>query len=143
MDVYGKSDKIEETVNMLNTINDKTALHYTQQEAVFARNHLMIVICFGNATRASNLINITLDDVKNIERDLEYDAYSLSSSFYKTSSLYGEKKILLGEDLYKQVIAYMKYLRPKIIRDQEKKLSERYLFTSTRNNGRMNTCIIS
>ena len=132
---YGKSSKIRDVVSILNEINETNNECYTQKEAITARNHLMVMISFGNACRASNLINMTVQDVEKAHKEKAYDAWSFSSNNYKTSLLYGEKKILLGEDIYQQVVRFVKFLRPKISPSNTAKSSEQPLFTSVRGNG--------
>ena len=78
------------------------------------------MITFGNACRASNLINITIEDFENDKKDNTYDAWSISSTNFKTSLLYGEKKILLGDDLYTHAGNFKKFLRHKITTDNKK-----------------------
>ena len=56
----------------------------------------------------------------------------LSSTNYKTSFLYGEKHILVPEEVYVQMCIYKDYLRDYLILDSEKKDSERYLFNSSK-----------
>lgn len=112
--VYGASKKIREIVKMLEDIDDENQSQYSQRDAVAARNHLMVIICFGNAARASNLINMKLEDVEQALYEEELDAYVVTSNNYKTSFLYGEKKILFGRDIYFQLKRFIKYLRPKI-----------------------------
>lgn len=131
MDIYGKSPTIQNLVELLNGENIPDS-ESNQNVAVLARNHLMVMISFGNATRASNLININLRDVKNATKENDFDAWAISSKSYKTSLLYGEKKILLGEDLYHQVQNYVQFLRPRLIVDHQKRLEKRPLFASVR-----------
>jgi len=132
MMIYGESDKLKEIVDVLQTKDGKL---YSQQQAVLCRNHLMVMLAFGNAARASNLINITLADVDNATKEIDFDAWSFSSCNYKTSLLYGEKKMYLAEDLMEEVKVFVKCLRPKITDDAEKARDERPLFTSTRGEG--------
>jgi len=101
MMIYGESDKLKEIVDVLQTKDGKL---YSQQQAVLCRNHLMVMLAFGNAARASNLINITLADVDNATKEIDFDAWSFSSCNYKTSLLYGEKKMYLAEDLMEEVM---------------------------------------
>jgi len=143
MSIYGGSQKIVDIVTMLDEINCVNYNSYSQREAVAARNHLMVILTFGNAARSSNLINITLNDIESAIPEKDYDAFSISSTNYKTSLLYGEKKMLMAEDLYHQVANYILYLRPKIISDAHKLKSERSLFTSTRSDGEMSHSCIS
>ncbi|XP_066934202.1 uncharacterized protein [Clytia hemisphaerica] len=143
MEVYGGAPQIQETVSILNEINKDNSHQYSQKEAVCARNHLMVIITVGNAARASNLINLSVEDVENAVREEEFDAFAIASINYKTSLLYGIKKLLLGNDLLQQLKNFIEYLRPKItINDPADKHSQP-VFTSCREKGPMSHSAIS
>jgi hypothetical protein len=86
----------------------------------------------GNGARASNLQNITIYDLNSAEIDEEFDAVCVRSSMYKTSLLYGEKKLLFGRDLFKQITFYVENLRPMITKDELEEDHKRFLFTTSR-----------
>ncbi|XP_066924389.1 titin homolog isoform X3 [Clytia hemisphaerica] len=141
MNVYGQAPQIQDIVDVLNNINDNNSHHYSQKDAVAARNHLMVMITMGNAARASNLINLCQQEVNNAELEEEFDAYAISSINYKTSLLYGVKKLLLGKDLFQQLNNYIKHLRPKITCDPDN--DNLHVFTSSREKGPMSHSAIS
>jgi len=129
---YGDSDHVRSLINILNTAYAKGKV--LKKHAIDIRNFLMLLVSFGNAARASNIINITLEDFDNAQEEPEYHAMSIRSVNYKTSLLYGEKMLLFGKDLFFHIETYVKFCRPLLIRDEDKLQNERYLFTSSRPN---------
>ena len=119
MSIYGTSKLITEVVNVLDTVNAKNHRNFDLNDAVNARNHLLVMITFGNAARASNLINMTVDDFNAATKESEYNAWCMTSVNYKTSLLYGEKKMLISEDMYIQFKNYLKFLRPILLEGSE------------------------
>lgn len=103
------------------------------------RNFLMALICIINATRASNLINILVEDVKKATLDQDLSGFVFNSTKYKTSIIYGSKAIWLPYDIYHCLLAYITHFRPYITPS-----SSDYLFTSMRGNGeKMDHSLIS
>ena len=88
--------------------------------------------CIGNAARASNLQNITIYDLDTAEFDHDFDCMCIRSQNYKTSLLYGEKKLLFGNDLFKQLQFFVTNLRPLLITDDDKDSSQKFVFTSAK-----------
>ena len=86
----------------------------------------------GNAVRASNLINMNMKEFNEAAPESEYNAICLKSMNYKTSLLYGEKMILLPNDLHKIMKFFIKHLRPLFIDDEKEPPHKRFLFTSSR-----------
>ena len=75
--------------------HDKDAIKINKQQAI-NRDYLKVLLIYFNCLQASNLINISLDDVKKISKnDKIDDAWVLANSEYKTSMIYGAKIILL------------------------------------------------
>ena len=68
---YGTSKHVKQVREMLNNVlvNDRT---FSVTDTINIRNYLMFMIAIGNATRASNLINMTLYDVEHSYKDEEY-----------------------------------------------------------------------
>lgn len=94
---------------------------------------IMLTLCYTNALRASNLINMTLQEVLSAKRDkIIKDAFVFMNQKYKVSIIYGSKLILAPEDLYNQIKLYMEHLRPKLIDDKHRLNRERYLFVSSK-----------
>ena len=100
--------------------------------------------CFGNAARSLNLQNMTIFDLDGAKENKDFDAMCVRSPHYKTSLLYGEKKLLFGKDLYKQLKYYVKYLRPLLTQDQSNDTNRRFIFTSSvKDNERMTQSTIA
>ena len=96
------------------------------------RDYLMIMICLLNATRASNLINITLKDIDDIFKDPEFeDAFCISSTRYKTSMLYGTKIMVVDEQLKNDLLQYIKTYLP-VLTPSPKDRDCRYFFSTAR-----------
>ena len=96
------------------------------------------MLCLGNALRTSNLVNVTLEDVIQAKVEPEFNnARSVSSEFYKTSMLYGEKIILFPPAVYKQVMFYIDHLRPVIVNDTALSGDKRYLFVTKGSTSKM------
>ena len=111
---YGCSEHVQMIRSWLDGLVElqKSEFHL----CIAARNYLIVMLTLANATRASNIINITLTDVMQAKADEEYfNAMVMSSPYYKTSMLYGEKKLVISRDIYKQILAYEKYCRPVIM----------------------------
>ena len=97
--------------------NEGEEFKTTLQHAVNVRDHLMLMLTFINALRASNLINITLREVQSATQHQELDALVFKNNKYKTSLIYGAKIILVPTLTYKHIQLYVKYLRPTLILD--------------------------
>ena len=64
----------------------------------------MVMICLMNATRASNLISMTIGDVKKVYQDENYPyVFFILSTRYKTLMLYGAKIVVIDEPLKKEL----------------------------------------
>ena len=94
------------------------------------RNFLMAIITIINATRASNLINMLVDDVLKATLVDKLTGFVFSSTKYKTSIICGSKAIWLPYDLHHCLFTYIKYFRNMI-----NVPSSPYLFTFMRGNG--------
>ena len=91
----------------------------------------MFLTFIGNAARASNIQNMTIKDMKKGTEDEEYEAICVRSCRYKTSLLYGEKKLLFGKDLFDQIKYYTENLRQLLCKDAKLEDHKRYLFTQS------------
>ena len=112
-------------------IND--VIKINKQQAINIRDYLMVSLTYFNCLRASNLMNISLDDVEKISKHDEIDdAWVLTNLEYKTSMTSGAKIILLDTILLEQVQLYIEHYRPLISTDEKIPNTRRYLFTSSR-----------
>lgn len=129
---YGSAEGVKHLSQVLSgncqPINNKKAM---KTLATKCRNHLMVMLCLGNALRASNLINITMQDIDDATENEEFGgALTISSEFYKTSMLYGEKIILFPKAIFSQTTFYIKHLRKYLTDDSESPQNQRKLFTT-------------
>ena len=132
---YGNSKHVkdinEKLKNDLDLGND--IIKINKQLAIDIRDYLMVSLMYFNCLRASNLMNISLDDVEKIEKHDEIDdAWVLTNLEYKISMIYGAKIILLDTILLEQVQLFIEHYRPHISRDEKLPGKKRYLFTSSR-----------
>ena len=87
--------------------------------------HIKLTIM--NGLRSSNIIELRVADVEEAEKSEEYPGYMVfRNSLYKTSTIYGEKVIVLPDNIFKHLKFYIKYVRPLLNFD-----SNTYLFIST------------
>ena len=84
----------------------------------------MVMITITNAARASNLINITLSDIKEAKPSTDILGFTFESKKYKTSVIYG---MWLSKDIFEFMDGYIDYVRPLISSEESK-----YLFTSSK-----------
>jgi len=141
----GKSLVVKQIISHLNGIDDVTAGNYTLEHAMQCRNYLMFMLCITNALRASNLINMTVEDITKAVYDKEFDALVIKSTRYKTSILYGRKSIVCSEELYGQLQKFVTYFRPKFIKaeNESESLAERKVFPANNGEQQLSHSVIS
>lgn len=104
-----------------------------KQQSIDIRDYLMVTLTYLNCLMASNLMNISLDDVSKIKKHEEIDgAWVLTNDAYKTSMIYGAKIILLDSILLDQLKIVIKYFREEISNDSKIFNVRRYVFTWSR-----------
>ncbi|XP_066921309.1 uncharacterized protein [Clytia hemisphaerica] len=117
-------------------LNDPQKAELNKNVACDCLNLLIFLICQGNATRSSNIVNMSLEHMDEAQTASEYEsnnpAMILKSELYKTSIIYGDKLIVLPNDLFSQLTNYIKFIRPTIIKDDNLPQDKRPIFTSTR-----------
>ena len=100
---------------------------------VHIRDYLIFTLCYVNALRASNVINITLYEMQSAQRNKEIkDAFVFRNKKYKGSIVYGSKIILASQTIFHYIKLYIHYLRPILIDDKHRLNRERYLFVSSK-----------
>ena len=105
----------------------------SKQSPIDIRDYLMVSLTYFNCLRASNLMNISLQDVNKIAKHEEiHGAYVLVNEEYKVSMLYGAKIILLDSILYEQLKLYIEVYRPIVSNDSKLHDQNRYVLTSSR-----------
>lgn len=132
---YGASKHVNNITELLYSAA-KRRLKFTlsKQKATEARDHLMVSVTYFNCLRASNMINILLEDVAKIKKHEEMvDTWILTNEEYKISMIYGEKVILLDEILDEQLLRlFVKIFCPLITKDDHLHDCQRFPFMSSR-----------
>jgi len=73
-----------------------------------------------NACRASNIQNLTLDDMDKSTVEKEFPTFKIiNQTRYKTSFVYGIKAIVIPADLFGQLETYVRKIRPILVKDRE------------------------
>ncbi|XP_065678320.1 uncharacterized protein LOC136093608 [Hydra vulgaris] len=117
---YENSEHIVQVKKILNSTVSKP----TFQEAIDIRDYLMVLICFWNATRSSNLINMTIQDFEDAYQDPEYPgAVIFRSDRYKTSMIYGTKIIVVDKELQQFLTTYVDFFLPVLLGQKTNKTS--------------------
>ena len=132
---YGNSEHVKSINEKLkkHSEHDKDVIKINKQQAINIRDYFMVSLSYFNCLQASNLMNISLDDVEKISKHDEInDAWVLTNLEYKTSMIYGAKIISLDTILLEQVQLYIEHYRPLISSDSKLSNKKRYLFTSSR-----------
>ena len=127
---YFKSNNIRKTIKFLDNLFEGSEQIPTLRDCRNSRNYIMVTLTVINALRSSNLLNITLHDIKNAAtHEIYKNAKFIESEYYKTSLIYGTKLILISLHLYDQINTFIKHMRPMLTNDQHLPLDRRYLFT--------------
>ena len=108
---YGSSEHVS-SINstLVKSEKNKKDLKLTKQRAIGIRDYLMVSLTYFNCLRASNLMNISLEDVKKIKKHEEVDdAYVLVNEEHKVSKI-----ILLDTILLQQMKQYIELYRPLV-----------------------------
>ena len=108
---YGRSRHVQGLIKVFRSFSNTSKV--SLRCATDARDYLMVEIALMNGLRASNLIQLHLKDAENAYGHKDYPGQMvIENSKYKTSSIYGEKLIVLPQALYQQLQKYIKYCRP-------------------------------
>ena len=139
MKAYGDSNHIVEVSKLFNELKDNPEEQFISiYNATNKRNYLMSVLALVNCPRASNLINITLDDVEKAKKDTTiYDEYVIKNKKYKVSIIYGAKNFLATNEIYEHRQLYIKHVRPRFISDTHRLNRNRYVFVSPRSDDKV------
>ena len=132
--MYGSSEHVSQISTFLQSLTNKAeSTEIKMQRVIHTRDYIMLTLGYINALRASNLINITLQDVLSATGDkIIKDAFVFKNQKYKVSIIYGSKLILAPEKLYHHIKLYIEHLRPKLIDDKHRLNRDRYLFVSSK-----------
>ena len=85
--MYGSSKHVVEINTFLESLSKKPeSTQIKMQMIVHTRDYIMLTLCYINALRASNLINMTLQEVLLAKRDkIIKDAFVFMNQKYKVS----------------------------------------------------------
>ncbi|XP_047134149.2 uncharacterized protein LOC124812107 [Hydra vulgaris] len=110
--VYYNSKHVVNIQKLLGSASVKPTI----SEAIDIRDYLMINICFWNATRSSNLMNICLGDITNAYQNEEFpDVYCINSDRYKTSMIYRTKIMVVDDVLLDNINVYIETYLPLLM----------------------------
>ena len=131
---YGNSNHVQQLEKALELRKGNTTSHCSKKLAISIRNHLILRLCMANACRASNITNVTIEDVLAATSSDDFpNARVIYNWKYKTSLIYGKKAIVMDTGLWNQLVTYLESIRPTIASDDTKKNHLRYAFSSSIN----------
>lgn len=132
--MYGSSEHVSQISTFLQSLANKPeTTEMKMQMVIHTRDYIMLTLYYINALQASNLINITLQEVLSATRDkIIKDAFVFENQKYNVSIIYGSKLILAPENLYHHIKLNKEHLRPKLIDDKHRLNRDRYLFVSSK-----------
>ena len=88
---YGSSEHVQKINEILKYVAENSGRRKqrrSKQQSIDIRDYLMVTLMYFNCLRASNLMNISLDDVSKIKKHEEIDgAWVLTNDVYKTSMI--------------------------------------------------------
>ena len=110
---YGRSQFIQNLVKSYKRfLSAAERKKITRKFALEFRDYIIASLCIGNGLRASNVIELKVKDFLECGTDIEYPGHKVvTNSSYKTSTIYGEKFIVVPNKLYDQFLFYEKHLR--------------------------------
>ena len=116
---YGRSKHVQKLI----WSSKKPSQFVRKSKAIQMRDYLITTLVIGNGLRASNVINLTIKDIKEAVDDPQYEGHKvITNSLYKTSTIYGEKFIVIPNDTFRQINFYIDHLRQKINSTKSTKL---------------------
>ena len=121
---YGRSNHVRSISTYFQSKRgQKLTVRYAQQ----IRDYLISNMCFMNGLRSSNILELRVKDVEDAKPAEGYPGYmSFINSHYKTSTIYGEKVIVLPNTIFKNLMCYSQEIRSTL-----NPSSNKYLFVST------------
>ena len=95
---------------------------FPRKFALEFRNYIITSLCIGNGLRASNIIELRVRDFMECATAPEYPGHKVvTNSSYKTSTIYGEKFIVVPNKLHDQFLFYEKHLHHLITAKKSKR----------------------
>ena len=115
---YGRSRHVQKLVNVANKEKKE---HFSKSFAIQFRDYLITTMTITNGLRASNIINLSLKDILEAKTVKGYEGHKvITNSNYKTSTIYGEKFIVLPDVTVKHSLFYINTLRAKLNKQADK-----------------------
>ena len=115
---YGRSKAVQALLKVFSefrTSPKSCKQKLTRKFAIQFRDYLLTNMVIGNGLRASNVMELRLVDFAEHKVVSGYEGHKvLSNDRYKTSTIYGEKFIVIPDELYEQYLFYVENLRGKI-----------------------------
>ena len=110
---YGRSSYVQGLINKFHRVMKEQPEKLTKRFCQQIRDYVIINLCIMNGLCASNIIELRVSDIKEAHTNDEYPGYMVFiNSLYKTSTIYGEKVIVLPKDMFKHVQFYVETARP-------------------------------
>ncbi|XP_057297196.1 uncharacterized protein LOC130626107 isoform X2 [Hydractinia symbiolongicarpus] len=117
---FGQSEYVQTLISKAE--NRDKHCQYTKRFAQNFRDYLIASLVIGNGLRASNIMNLRLNDFENFQVVKGYEGHKvLTNDNYKTSTIYGEKFIVMPDALHQHFLFYQKFLRPIISKSKSEK----------------------
>ncbi|XP_057300018.1 uncharacterized protein LOC130630515 isoform X2 [Hydractinia symbiolongicarpus] len=119
---YGESKFVQHLISQVQKGVTKRS-QFTRSFAIQFRDYLITNLVIGNGLRASNIIELTTKDVDNATVVEGYEGHKVLSNYkYKTSTIYGEKFIVVNDMLYLQLQFFLRNLRSIISKNPSLKV---------------------
>ena len=115
---YGRSKHVQKLITLT-----KSKRFITKGKAIQFRDHLITTLVIQNGLRPSNITDITVKDIEEATVVQGYEGHKVvTNSNYKTSTIYGEKFIVISDKTFEEIEFYIKELREKINSNKSAKL---------------------
>ena len=106
---YGRSSFVQ---NLTKKLNQRKKEFFTTRFCQQVQDYIISNLCIMNGLRSSNIIELRVEDVVQASLAEGYPGYtSMVNLKYKTSTIYGEKIILMPNDLFKHICIYKDTMR--------------------------------
>ena len=108
---YGRSNFVQK---LIKTSKNNLTKIFSKQFCINFRDYLITSLVIGNGLRASNILELRIKDVDNATVAEGYEGHKIiTNNKYKTSTIYGEKFVVVSDSLYNQLRFYLNRLRPQ------------------------------
>lgn len=112
---YGRSEYVQHLIRQFDQFKGDRNNMMTRRLAIQFRDYIITRLTIANGLRASNIIELKVNDFENAKVVQGYEGHKvISNSSYKTSTIYGEKFIVISDILFDHCLFYINHLRCKI-----------------------------